>query len=383
MPLTARQILAATTEQQALDGTARQILAATTEQQALLATLQELGFTTTSWQDGSIQKTLLKAIARSYAGSATTLANVLDALLINPSGQWQDIRGTYWFGKPRLEAVQAIRDVTFASAASAPSHSILLGSIVTTAAGVRFEVTATDAPGALSPGGSVTLEVRAIEAGIAGNVPSTTALSLVTPYAGVTAAFDGDPATEGTARETDARYQTRLDLRWSELTYSVGLRAYELWALEGDASVDRVVAWNNYPNENDVRVTLAAGTVGQIANVEAYIAGRSPPNDEVTVQAANVVVQQVTSSPRIRVGTTTVAEYEAAIQAYLDALPIGGTKIAGGGAGRLLREGITRTCLCGLTGVESVGLTVPAADVVLGRDDIVTATFTTTPEWIP
>lgn len=369
MPLSVAQILASTTEQQALDG--------------MLATLRGLGFRTTSWQDGSVQKTLLRAVARSYAGASNVLAQTLDALLVRPAGAWQDVRGTYWFGLPRLEAVQAIRDTTWTSAPSAPPHVIARGSIITTAEGVRYETLGPALGTSLGTGATVTIEVRALEAGTGGNVAEGTALSLVTPYAGVTVAFDGEPTTLGAPRETDARYQERLDRRWSEVTYSVGLRAYELWALTADASIARTVAWNNYPNENDVRVTIDEGTVGQVANVEAYIAGRSPPNDVVTVTAAVERVIAVVATPRIRVGTTTVDELQDAWQAYADALPIGGTRVAGATAGRFLREGLTRVALCQLSGVESVGLVTPAADVLLARDEIVRLTFTVTPEWIP
>ena len=132
-----------------------------------------------------------------------------------------------------------------------------------------------------------------------------------------------------------------------------------------------------------MRVTIAPGDAGQIANVEAYIAGRRPPNDVPTVQAANVVTQQVTSAPRILTGTTTVAELEAAWQDYADSMPIGGVLVAGAVAGRFLPEKLTRIALCELSGIESVSLTVPSAPVVLGRDDIVSLTFTTVPEWIP
>lgn len=364
--------------------TARQILAGTTEQKVLddwFAVFRDLGFNTTSWQDGSVQKTILRAAARSYAGSANTLADVLDALIINPRGQWQDIRGTYWYQLPRQEASQALRAITFTSAASASPHSITVGSIVATARGIRYETIA--GPVSLSPGTSETIACRAIEPGISGNVAAATPLSLVTSYAGVTAAFSGAPTYAGTERETDACYQFRQDRRFSELTYSVGLRAYELWALNADPSIERVVAWNNYPNPGDIRITIAPGTAEQIDNVEAYIAARTPPHDYPTVTAATVINVDVVSAPRIRVGTTSVAELEAAWQAYFDSMPIGGVRVAGAPAGRLLPEYLTRIALCELSGIESVSLSDPDEPLVMARDEIITGVFTTTPEWVP
>lgn len=367
MGLTAAQILSGMTEQKVLDG--------------WFTTFREMGFNTTSWQDGSVQKTILRAAARSYAGSANTLATVLDALLVNPSGSWQKLKGDYWYQEPWSRARQAERVIVFTSAASAPIHSIVKGSIVTTSKGVKFETT--EGPIALSPGTSESIECIAVESGISGNVGEATPLSLVTSYAGVTAAFDGEPTREGTADETDARYQEKLDRRFSELTMSVGLRAYELWALRADDSIERVIAWNNYPDPGDIRITIAPGTPAQIANVEAYIAGRTPPHDYPTVTAATVITVDVVSAPRIKVGTTTVLQLETAWQDYFDSMPIGGVRVAGAPAGRLLPEYLTRIALCELSGIESVSLSDPDEPLVMARDEIITGNFTTSPEWVP
>lgn len=366
MPLRVSQILAGTTEQQALD--------------AFLDDCRSMGFNTTSWQDGSTQHTILRALARSYAGASNTLADVLYRLLVQPSGAWQELRGALWYQCPIQEATPTQRAIKFTSALSAPPHVILKGSIVTTAAGVRYETTANNT--ALAAGANVTLAARALAAGVAGNVAVTTALSLVTPYAGVTATFSGDPTYAGTAKESATRYQFRLDRWFADLTYSVGVRAYEKWALVADPSIERVVAYSASPAPGDVRIVLAPGTVSQIANVSAYIASRHPPHDYPTVEAAVVVNQAIISAPRIKVGTTTVAVLEAAWQAYLDAMPIGGVRVAGAPAGRLLPEALTRTALCTLTGVESVSLTTPAAAVVLAPNEVVTGVFTTTPEFV-
>ena len=127
---------------------------------------------------------------------------------------------------------------------------------------------------------------------------------------------------------------------------------------------------------------LDPGLPAEISAVEAYIAERVPPNDDVTVSAASAVNQSIVYAPRVTASFNATAA-NAAVQAMLDALPIGGVLIQGASAGRLLREAITEVLLCNATlGVQSVGLSTPSADVVLGATDIVTGVFTVTPETV-
>lgn len=382
MPLTLQQLLTPTTETEALDG--------------LLATLRELGFRTTSWQTGSVQLSIVRAVARMGSGLTTTTARIAAGGLLGLStGDWLDLIGA-WFALPRLAAVATRGEAAFTSAASAPAHSITHGSIIyDRATGQRFATVSGFGAGvALVPGASVTIGVYALAPGVAGNVAIDSTLALVTPYSGVTATFvplaepDSDTwiTTDGAEQESDDRYTRRLELRWAELTYAVGFRAYELWALTASASVTRVRVLQNYPTENLVRVVLAnatgAATVGEVSAVDAYVSDddRRAINDDVEASAADVNAQAITLAPRVRLGTTTQAEIEAAILALCNALPIGGTRIAGAVAGRLLRDAII-VAVGSLPGVTSVGLTAPAADVVLGGTDIVSPTITCVPEF--
>jgi uncharacterized phage protein gp47/JayE len=367
MPLSLGQLLKKSTETQLLA--------------FLLDTLESIGFVTTSWQEGSIQRNILQAIARTYSDGTGVITTIVENTIVKPRGLWLDLVGFYRFGILRLLAVATRRMVAFTSAASAPAHTILAGSYVSTAKKIRYRVITETA---LAPGTTELIEVEAEFAGIAGNVPSSTPLSISTPaYTGVTVAFTTDPLTQiGVDIESDDRYWTRCQLRWAELTYSVSLRAYELWALTGAPSVRRVKALNNYPTEGLIRVILDPGEPSEITDVENYISTRIPPNDYVTVSAASVVVQPITYAPRVP-PTTTDVTMNAAIQAMLDALPIGGIVIAGAVAGRMLRESITETLLCSPTmGVQSTGLTVPAGDVVLGATDVVQGAYTVNRETV-
>jgi phage-related baseplate assembly protein len=364
MPLSVNQVLARTTKAKTLA--------------FLLDTLESLGFVTGSWHDGSVQRNVLEACADLGAEYANTVANIVEATLVKPRGPWLDLIGLYRFGIPRLEAVATIRHVRLTSAASAPPHVIAIGSYLASET-IRFKVTATPEGSALNAGEDKLFEVTAEFGGVAGNLPNNSELAVQTPaYSGVSAAFEGDLIVPGVDIESDDRYWLRCQLRFSELTYSVGLRAYEFWALTAAPSIRRVRAINDYPTDDMIRVVLDPGLSGEIAAVEAYIAGRQPPNDEPSVSAANVVQQQVTYAPRAP-ASLTVATMNAEIQAYFDTMPIGGELIAGASAGRILREKITESLLCRM-GVQTVGLTVPETDVILGPTEIVEGVFTVSPE---
>lgn len=360
-----------------------QLLTPTTEEQAItliLDTLESLGFITTSWQDGSVQRNLVQAFGRTYSQLTETVRNIVNGVLVEPTGLWLDLVGIYRYGIERLPAVRAVRNVEISNAASGTPQVVTLGSYLSNAAGTRWR---TDAEVTVLPGTTETVSVTAEFGGVAGNAVEDGTLVFSQPtYSGLTAVFAGAPTTLGVEAESDARYFRRIQLRWAELTFSVGLRAYELWALTAAPSVRRAKALNNYPIENAVRIVIDPGVASEITQVENYVAPRNPPNDAVTVQAASVVTQAIVYSPRIFSGTT-VAAMNARITAMLDALPIGGTPVAGAPAGRLLRDKIAEALLCA-TGlrVQSVGLTTPATDIVLGATDIVKGAYTVTPELV-
>lgn len=378
MPLTLQQLLTPTTEQQALDG--------------LLATLRELGFRTSSWQTGSVQLSLVRAVARMGAQSTTTVAAIAAGGLIGlSSGAWLDLVAA-WFGEARVLAKSTVGESTWTNPVSGSPQSIIKGSIVyDRATGHRYQTTT--ATFSLLAGTSATVGLSALVPGKAGNIPLDSTIALVTSYSGVTvtlkplAAPNDDEwiTTQGTDDEDDDRLTRKLELRWAELTYAVGFRAYEYWALKASDSITRVRVLQNYPTENLVRVVLAnadgTATGAEVTEVTDYItADKYAINDVPSVSAADVVSQAITLTPRIRAGTTTAAEVEAAILALVNSIPIGGTRIAGAAAGRLLRDQIIAAVMA-LPGVTSVGLSVPATDIVLGGTDIIDPVFTVTPEF--
>lgn len=340
----------------------------------LLDTLTSLGFDSTSWHEGSVQRNLLEAVSLGMAGTGSIIQELVKQVLVKPEGLWLDARGEHFLQLPRLQAVRAVRSIRLTSTPSAPVHVITEASrfVAGSAAFLPFELLA---PITLNPGSSATLAVRAVEGGTIGN---TLEVPTAEGFGGVASEWVGAPTIPGVEVEGDARYRIRQDRRFSELTYSVGLRAYELWALTAAPSVRRARAINNYPTPNAVRVILDPGTPEEINQVEVYLYGKNPPNDLVTVSAANVVSYAIDLSPRVKPGVTVASIRALLDKVILEDMPIGGWRISEGLAGRLLRERLAEALLC-QNGAYSAGITVPTEDIVLGETDVVDPVYTITP----
>jgi uncharacterized phage protein gp47/JayE len=342
----------------------------------LLDALASLGFKTTSWHEGSVQRNLIEACAKLGKLSDDAVKGILNQVLVNPRGPWLDLRGSFFLQIDRIPAVKAQRRVSLTNGASSPPYVITTKTAIV-ANGLRF-FPESDL-GTLGSGATATVIVNAEFGGVGGNTPTT---PKVPGMGGIVAAWVDDPIVPGVDTESDDRYAMRQDRRLAELTYSVSLRAYELWALTAAPSVKRVRAINNYPVENAIRVVLDPGTGPEIALVQAALLGRNPPNDSVTVTAANAVPYAINVAPRVRAGVTATR-----IQQYLDKvilydMPIGGWVIAAGVAGRLLREKLAEVLLC-QGGAYSAGIVSPSTDLVLGATDIIDPTYTINPEVIP
>lgn len=355
------------------------VLQTTSEEEQLaflIDTLQSIGFTATAWQTGSVQYNILRAVARTYASGVNIVRSFAENVIVNPRDAWLDLVGEYRFGIARLAAVATQRNIRFTNTTASPV-AVPAGAYVATDDddAIRYLTDSADTVPAL---GTVDIACTAETAGTAGNVPYVTDVVVQSPsLPGVTAALiDEDLLTVGTNTESNERYWTRCQLRWAELTYSSGAAAYELWALTAAPSLNRVKALTDYPGAYELYVVCDPGESSELTAVSDYIEPRQPPNDYPDVVAANVVTHAITYAPRVSAGVT-AAQLNAAIQTMLDALPIGGILIAGASAGRLLRESITTTLLCnGGLGVQSVGLTAPSSDIVLGPADVVQGNFT-------
>lgn len=136
---------------------------------------------------------------------------------------------------PRREAVASTGEVTFTG-----TNGTIIGtgtevSTVQTTAdedAVSFETTEA---GTIS-GGTLTLPVRAVEPGAAGNVATGAVELVLSPITGISGITNADAITGGADIESDDSYRERIKLAWSAAQGSGSVADYERWALS-DPSV--------------------------------------------------------------------------------------------------------------------------------------------------
>lgn len=308
-----------------------------------LENLDALGFGATSWQPGSWGLTILRFVARMTADVGKAIPVTARSGFIRlAEGDWKTLVAKEVYGVDRELATVTVGKFVLTSTAGAPSHTINVGDlqIATAASGDAITYRNTSG-GTLNPGSTLTIDVVAEVAGADANIASGTTLYLWTPLVGVTAT---NPAiaptttwitTPGTDEESDDRLQVRALGQWDTLGYGVGESGYNVWALEADSSVTRVlVRLGSAEGEVEVICATAVGGISgaQVTAISDYIhgsdgIGRRPINDVVTVMSATEDVLNVPWTVTVDadfVDVTTSAVVQAALDAYAAALPIGG-----------------------------------------------------------
>lgn len=373
--------------------TPEQILAAETETDVValdvvIADLTDLGFGATAWQPGSKARTLVQAVSKQIAGAGRVAPKLLRNVLLGlATGEGLDLIAERVYGgltQPeflRRPARAAERTVTFTVAASASPIVVAPGSVVATPEGQQYTTTNTVGVAVAAGATSASITIRARVPGRAAN--AGTVSRLVTAYAGTTIADEGI-TLPGTDRESDTLLTRRLELRWSEQTYAVGPRAYELWSYGADPAITRV--WVAPPGggaPNTFAIYLATpdgpATGPQVALAQAaYSTSRRAVNDIPVATAATSTTQTIEATitvDRRYATTTTEATIAAALDAWIGALPIGGERIPSSAAvGKLYRDSIRRRIFA-QPGVLLLDLVTPSADVTLSASRIVNPTF--------
>ena len=151
----------------------------------LLTTLRSLGFNTTAWQSGSIQRTLLTAVAEGIS-ELTAVGDALSRIAFNETsiGDALTAFSRSHYANTRVVATATIGTAVLTGAAVGPPHVVVAGDlIIATAVGIAFSNTT---GGTIPASGTLSLTFQAIVTGIAGNVANNTIVVMQTPFAGVT-----------------------------------------------------------------------------------------------------------------------------------------------------------------------------------------------------
>lgn len=363
-----------------------QLLAPVTEDEAYetaLSILRELGFPVTAWQDGRVQKTRVRLIARLYSQLTQVLVGQQKGGTSDARGAYADLRGQYLYNETREPSEATIGKIHFVSDLTAPALSYDPGEVRIRVGTQTFE---NEEAISLSPGASGDFSFQAVIPGAAGNVaadstctfldPVVVGVTLTNPEIGETGTWI---TTQGRDAEEDSRYLTRAQGKIERLAYGATEGAYKLWVLEALPEIpeNRV---NVIQGEGDGEIEITAATSegaltgDQITAITDYLdgadgIGRRPINDIVTVGTVTEV-----SDPSL---TLTVYVLKAfaenaeatiteALETYLESLPIGG-QVIGAPPGKA-RQAAMVAAVMAVQGV--VNVTGVPSDVTLGSDEI-------------
>jgi len=158
-----------------------------------------------------LRRALLKILARVWAGAAYTIYGFLDYISVNilvdkAETDWLDRHGFLW-GRQRINETFADGDVIF----TGTSGTIIpINTKLVRTDGIEFRTTVADT----ISGGTVTINVEAIEAGADGNTDAGVLLALSSPISGVNDTGEVDTGLDGGVdQETDEELRERILLR--------------------------------------------------------------------------------------------------------------------------------------------------------------------------
>lgn len=260
-------------------------------------------------------------------------------------------------GLCRREAVCAAGVLRFAvDKAMTMDLTIAAGTVCSTPAGVEFETTET----VVLPAGSLSVEAaaRAVKAGISGNVPAGSVISMIHAPVSVSTCINPERFSGGVAEESDADLRGRILSSYKRLPNGANAAYYETQALE----VEGVAAVEVLPKNRG------------IGTVDIVIASESGMADDALVQAVQkkldaqreICVDIDVSAPRtelvdiavgIAAGDRPFAEVKTAVEEAIQAFF----------SGKLLGRGLLRAqlgnCIFQVKGVENYVLLSPAEDI--------------------
>lgn len=253
-------------------------------------------------------------------------------------GQYLDYRAGE-HGLARKEATKATGQVTITGSSGTV---VPAGSLLATGAGVQFE---TLAEVTIGETGSITTDVRAVEAGTRGNVPAATITVIPVSIAGVTAVTNMSSTTGGTDQETDAALLERLLEKVRTPATSGNIAHYLQWAKSvsgvGDAKVFPI--WNGNGTVKVVIIDNNKQPTGAeiITNVAAYIEEVRPIGATVTVESATALNIDVVATLTLATGAVLAdvkTAFEEALVSYLQQIAFKQSYVSYAQVGSLLLD---------------------------------------------
>jgi uncharacterized phage protein gp47/JayE len=190
------------------------------------------------------------------------------------------------FGITRKAGTLAIGQVTFTGTETTP---IPIGSIVQTPGGVQY---ATMALGVIV-GGVATVNIQAVDVGVAYNVPASTIIQIPTAISGITGVNNLSSTTGGNDVETDTALLQRLLTQAQTPSTSGNSAHYVQWALSV-AGIGAAVVFPLWNGAGTVKVSAVDSnmqplTTPLLTALSAYIETQRPIGATVTYESATAL----------------------------------------------------------------------------------------------
>jgi uncharacterized phage protein gp47/JayE len=354
----------------------------------LLTTAQSLGFNATSWQAGSVQRTLLTIFAQGISTYSETV-DALSRLAFNSTstGDAMTQFASSHYDNTRIGATFTEGLVELTGAAVGPPHVLAIGDV--TVADSTGRTWKNIEAGTVPVSGSVSLSFRADVAGVDGNVANDTITVMQTTLAGTTA-NNPDPGsgtwitTLAVDAEADATLAARNTSKWGVLSVSDPAARYEHFvrtAVPGAVRVEVDDSNPQGPGTIDVYIAAATGV-----SPGADVTASQTELDRIRNPTATVVAIAAVAQSQAFVYTayiqsalntaTTQAAIEAALRAYVNGLDIGGDVFPDSPIG-IFAHSEAVGAMTAIGGVDRVELTTPAGNVNVTAHNVMTVASVT------
>jgi len=357
-------------------------------EQSIYDILGALGVNTTLWKSGSVVRAFVTASSSVIAALSQLQALIAKSGFVGLSaGDWLTLAAKYVYGVLREDATFATGDVTLVNAGGGVyglgADDLIVGNA---SSGKTYRNTGAFVLGAFA---TLTIEVRATEAGSESSAGTGQITLLVTPLVGVSCS-NALPLT-GIDAESDPSVQLRCAEKLGSLSPDGPWDAYAFaarTAMRPDGSpigVTRVRIVKDGFGNVFVYVASAAGAVsGTVGNLTTDL-GLVDENIQ-RLAAPLAVTAQVSSAVPVSQAVTyelwmyntsarTVAQVQAivnsALAAFFSAQPVGGNVIDPD-PGKIFVDAIRATIASSLPEIFHVVVTVPAADLALAANEVAT-----------
>lgn len=367
-PLTLAQVRASFTLDEATD--------------ELIDQLDSLGFSATSWQEGSVQRTIVVIMAFVYWKLREFIASIsYFAFNSSSSGDALTSFSDSHYDNQRVTAVAAQHTCVLTGGAVGPPHTVVIDQLVASDGTLTFR---NKTAGTVPASGTLSLTFECETLGADGNVANGTITTLQTPLAGVTI-NNPDPGTGtsitrvGADAELDAALQLRNSSKWSTLDPVTAIAdRYEYTARTVVANCRVAVDDSNPGGPGTIYVYIAAddgvATSGEQTLVDNAIdAAAFGGTHTVYIATADALAITATIYYDPDYTSSDVEDaVDAAVETYINAAPIGGYDYSPGPSAVIDRDGLL-AAIRAVDGVEKVSMTVPSADFSVTAYHVATA----------